>query len=54
MNQIEPKFLKSKIISKRLVLMSISSPGLISPQPFMELNTYAGMDNQLNIYGFRD
>jgi hypothetical protein len=33
--------------------LHISSPGLISKNPFIQLNTYANMDNQLNIYGFR-
>lgn len=32
--------------------LHVSSPGLISLSPFLKLNTYAGMDNQLNIYGF--
>jgi FkbM family methyltransferase len=33
--------------------LHVSSPGLISLSPFLKLNTYADMDNQLNIYGFR-
>ena len=33
--------------------LHISSPGLISKNPYLELNTYSQMDNQLNIYGFR-
>ncbi len=33
--------------------LHISSPGLISQNPYLKLNTYANMDNQLNIYGFR-
>lgn len=31
----------------------INSPGLSSGQPFMHLNTYNGMDMQLNIYAFK-
>lgn len=31
----------------------ISSPGLCSVNPLMHLNTYAGMDGQLNIYACR-
>jgi FkbM family methyltransferase len=31
----------------------INSPGLTSRQPFMHLNTYNGMDMQLNIYAFK-
>jgi FkbM family methyltransferase len=31
----------------------INSPGLTSGQPFMDLNTYNGMDMQLNIYAFK-
>ncbi|WP_073131469.1 FkbM family methyltransferase [Chryseolinea serpens] len=34
--------------------LSISSPGLSSKSPFMKRDTYAGMDMQLNIYGFRN
>jgi FkbM family methyltransferase len=33
--------------------LHISSPGLISPTPFIEVKSYANMDNQLNIYGVR-
>lgn len=33
--------------------LHISSPGLVSKNPFIHLKTYAGMDNQLNIYGIR-
>jgi FkbM family methyltransferase len=33
--------------------LHISSPGLVSKNPFIHLKTYAGMDNQLNIYGYR-
>jgi FkbM family methyltransferase len=33
--------------------LHVSSPGLVSKNPFIHLKTYAGMDNQLNIYGFR-
>ena len=33
--------------------LHISSPGLVSKNPFVKLNSYANMDNQLNIYGFR-
>jgi FkbM family methyltransferase len=33
--------------------LHISSPGLISQNPYLKLNTYEKMDNQLNIYGFR-
>lgn len=32
----------------------ISSPGLSSANPFMKINTYSGMDMQLNIYGIRE
>jgi FkbM family methyltransferase len=31
----------------------INSPGLSSAQPFVNLNTYNGMDMQLNIYAFK-
>jgi FkbM family methyltransferase len=31
----------------------INSPGLTSGQPFIHLNTYNGMDMQLNIYAFK-
>lgn len=34
--------------------LHISAPGLTSSNPFIGLTHYAGMDNQLNIYGFRD
>lgn len=33
--------------------LHISSPGLVSKSPFVKLNSYADMDNQLNIYAFR-
>lgn len=33
--------------------LHISAPGLTSQNPFIELSTYANMDNQLNIYGIR-
>jgi hypothetical protein len=33
--------------------LHISSPGLVSKNPFIHLKTYAEMDNQLNIYGYR-
>jgi FkbM family methyltransferase len=33
--------------------LHISAPGLTSKNPFVHLSTYASMDNQLNIYGFR-
>ena len=32
---------------------NISSPGLNSGNPFIKINTYLNMDNQLNIYGYR-
>ena len=31
----------------------VNSPGLSSGQPFMHLNTYNGMDMQINIYAFK-
>jgi FkbM family methyltransferase len=31
----------------------INNPGLTSSQPFVKLNSYAKMDMQLNIYGFK-
>lgn len=31
----------------------INTPGLVSKNPFMKINSYAGMDMQLNIYGYR-
>lgn len=31
----------------------ITSPGLSSPQPFIEISTYNGMDMQLNIYAYK-
>lgn len=34
--------------------LHITAPGLTSPHPFIELHDYAGMDNQLNIFGFRE
>lgn len=33
--------------------LHINAPGLTSLQPFVDISTYSGMDNQLNIYGFR-
>jgi FkbM family methyltransferase len=33
--------------------LHISAPGLVSTSPLFELQQYAGMDNQINIYGFR-
>lgn len=33
--------------------LHISVPGLASQNPFIKIEEYAGMDNQLNIYGFR-
>jgi len=34
--------------------LHISSPGLSSDSPFSHLDTYDKMDNQLNIYAFRN
>jgi len=34
--------------------LHITAPGLTSIHPLVELNTYAGMDNQINIFGFRE
>ncbi|RZK12547.1 MAG: FkbM family methyltransferase [Flavobacterium sp.] len=34
--------------------LHISSPGLKSQSPFISVNVYENMDNQLNIYGFRE
>ena len=31
----------------------ISSPGVSSKSPFVDLKVYKGMDMQLNIYGFK-
>ena len=33
--------------------LHIAAPGLVSENPFMSITEYAGMDNQLNIFGFR-
>jgi FkbM family methyltransferase len=33
--------------------LHLTSPGLVSRSPFIEITTYAGMDNQVNIYGHR-
>ncbi len=33
--------------------LNISAPGLYSKNPFVEINSYLNMDNQLNIYGYR-
>ncbi|MDP5047260.1 MAG: FkbM family methyltransferase [Saprospiraceae bacterium] len=33
--------------------LQINSPGLSTQTPFLSINTYAGMDMQLNIWGFR-
>jgi FkbM family methyltransferase len=33
--------------------LHVNSPGLHSKSPFISLNTYGGMDMQLNIYGWR-
>lgn len=33
--------------------LNINVPGLISPTPFVAISNYAGMDMQLNIYGYR-
>jgi FkbM family methyltransferase len=34
--------------------LHINAPGLTSPHPFVEVTEYNGMDNQINIFGFRD
>jgi FkbM family methyltransferase len=33
---------------------NINFLGLVSPQPFVKVNTYSGMDMQLNIYAYRE
>jgi FkbM family methyltransferase len=33
--------------------LHITSPGLVSPHPFVERREYAGMDLQLNVFAFR-
>jgi FkbM family methyltransferase len=33
--------------------LSINTPGLVSGNPLIEVNSYLGMDMQLNIYGYR-
>lgn len=33
--------------------LHVSSPGVVSKNPFMKLEEWANMDNQLNIYGMR-
>lgn len=43
-----------RVLKNSSFRLHISSPGLTSSQPFIKLNTYGGMDNQLNIYGFRE
>ena len=43
-----------EILSKSGFRIYISSPGLTSANPFMKINTYSGMDMQLNIYGIRE
>lgn len=51
---------KEQCLSELLLLLKnqgfrvfISSPGLVSQNPFVHVNTYNGMDMQLNIYGIR-
>lgn len=34
--------------------LNINNPGLVSKQPLSGVNTYAGMDMQLNIFGFKE
>ena len=34
--------------------LHISTPGLAAQQPFIKIPVYANMDNQINIYGFRE
>ena len=41
------------ILKKSGFRIHVTAPGLTSPNPFLEIQTYSGMDNQLNIYGFR-
>lgn len=33
--------------------LHISAPGLVSANPYVSISKYAGMDNQLNIFGYR-
>jgi FkbM family methyltransferase len=41
------------ILQKSGFRLHVNSPGLSSVQPFKKINTYNGMDMQLNIYGYR-
>jgi hypothetical protein len=41
------------ILTKAGFRLHINSPGLMSPSPFMKLNSYNDMDMQLNISGWK-
>ncbi|MFN4762869.1 FkbM family methyltransferase [Gillisia sp. Q332] len=43
-----------EILTKAKFRLHISSPGLASISPFMNLNVYNNMDMQLNIYGYKE
>ncbi len=41
------------ILKKSGFRLNINAPGLVSRNPFLKIETYSGMDMQLNIYGIR-
>ncbi|MFN3405090.1 MAG: FkbM family methyltransferase [Cytophagaceae bacterium] len=43
-----------KILKESGFRFYINTPGIKSDNPFMKINTYSGMDMQLNIYGVRN
>jgi FkbM family methyltransferase len=49
--QVLPELLQ--LLKRTGFRLNISSPGLSSKSPFVKINSYGGMDMQLNIYAFR-
>ena len=49
--QMLPEILE--ILKRSGFRLHINAPGLTSLKPFIEITNYEGMDNQLNIYGYR-
>lgn len=43
-----------QILKNKGFRVNINAPGLVSQNPFVRINTYNGMDMQLNIYGIRE
>lgn len=42
------------LLKKAGFRLNINTPGLVSVNPLMQVETYLGMDMQLNIYGYRE